>query len=111
MISEVNLPILFVFSGYTEMWCWACLSRIFLFFADGLKPETKTLLTVASKKKSKAGKGDTTKEEENSKTDSVQPITISLLFKRYVFDTQKKMIQSWESKRGLWLHLNHQTLK
>ncbi|KAK2529487.1 hypothetical protein Q9233_006998 [Columba guinea] len=61
---------------------------------DGLKPETKTLLTVASKKKSKAGKGDTTKEEENSKNDSAQPITISLLFKRYVFDTQKKMIQS-----------------
>ncbi|KAM9276722.1 selenocysteine-specific elongation factor isoform 2-T2 [Morus bassanus] len=61
---------------------------------DGLKPDTKMLLTVASKKKSKAGKGDTTKEDESSKNDSVQPVTISLLFKRYVFDTQKKMIQS-----------------
>ncbi|KAM6247369.1 selenocysteine-specific elongation factor [Spheniscus humboldti] len=61
---------------------------------DGLKPDTKVLLTVASKKKSKAGKGDTTKEDESSKNDSAQPVTISLLFKRYVFDTQKKMIQS-----------------
>ncbi|XP_029851825.1 selenocysteine-specific elongation factor isoform X4 [Aquila chrysaetos chrysaetos] len=61
---------------------------------DGLKPDTKMLLTVASKKKSKAGKGDTAKEDESSKNDSAQPVTISLLFKRYVFDTQKKMIQS-----------------
>ncbi|XP_074952134.1 selenocysteine-specific elongation factor isoform X1 [Phalacrocorax aristotelis] len=61
---------------------------------DGLKPDTKMLLTVASKKKSKAGKGDTTKEDESSKNDSAQPVTISLVFKRYVFDTQKKMIQS-----------------
>ncbi|XP_074008116.1 selenocysteine-specific elongation factor isoform X2 [Numenius arquata] len=61
---------------------------------DGLKPDTKMLLTVASKKKSKAGKGDATKEDESSKNDSAQPVTISLLFKRYVFDTQKKMIQS-----------------
>ncbi|NXJ50742.1 SELB factor, partial [Spizaetus tyrannus] len=61
---------------------------------DGLKPDTKMLLTVASKKKSKAGKGDTAKEDEGSKNDSAQPVTISLLFKRYVFDTQKKMIQS-----------------
>ncbi|XP_055565008.1 selenocysteine-specific elongation factor isoform X1 [Falco biarmicus] len=61
---------------------------------DGLKPDTKMLLTVASKKKSKAGKGDTIKEDESSKNDSAQPVTISLLFKRYVFDTQKKMIQS-----------------
>lgn len=70
------------------------LSCVSLCFTDGLKPETKTLLTTASKKKSKAGKGDTTKEDESSKNDSVQPVTISLLFKRYVFDTQKKMIQS-----------------
>ncbi|NXW01146.1 SELB factor, partial [Fregetta grallaria] len=61
---------------------------------DGLKPDTKMLLAVAYKKKSKAGKGDTTKEDESSKNDSAQPVTISLLFKRYVFDVQKKMIQS-----------------
>lgn len=63
-------------------------------FTDGLKPDTKMLLTAASKKKSKGGKGDMTKEDESSKNDSAQPITISLIFKRYVFDTQKKMIQS-----------------
>nr|XP_006120284.1 selenocysteine-specific elongation factor isoform X1 [Pelodiscus sinensis] len=60
----------------------------------GLKADTKVLLTVTSKKKSKTGKGDTAKEDESSKIDSAQPVTISLLFKRYVFDTQKKMIQS-----------------
>ncbi|CAM5125918.1 unnamed protein product [Eretmochelys imbricata] len=61
---------------------------------NGLKPDTKVLLTVTSKKKSKAGKGDTAKEDESSKVDSAQPVTINLLFKRYVFDTQKKMVQS-----------------
>nr|XP_047929298.1 selenocysteine-specific elongation factor isoform X4 [Anser cygnoides] len=65
-----------------------------IFLDDGLKPETKMLLTAASKKKSKAGKGDANKEDESSKNDSAQPVTITLLFKRYVFDTQKKMIQS-----------------
>lgn len=52
------------------------------------------MLTAVSKKKSKGGKGDMTKEDENSKNDSAVPVTISLIFKRYVFDTQKKMIQS-----------------
>ncbi|NXA95233.1 SELB factor, partial [Melanocharis versteri] len=61
---------------------------------DGLKPDTKMLLTAASKKKCKGGKGDMTKEDESSKNNSAQPVTISLTFKRYVFDTQKKMIQS-----------------
>ncbi|NXP34932.1 SELB factor, partial [Leiothrix lutea] len=61
---------------------------------DGLKPDTKMVLTAASKKKSKGGKGDVTKEDESSKNDSALPVTISLIFKRYVFDTQKKMIQS-----------------
>uniref|UniRef100_A0A8C4P3X3 Eukaryotic elongation factor, selenocysteine-tRNA specific n=1 Tax=Dromaius novaehollandiae TaxID=8790 RepID=A0A8C4P3X3_DRONO len=61
---------------------------------DGLRPDTKMLLTVASKKKSKASKGDAAKEDEGSKSDSAQPVAITLLFKRYVFDMQKKMIQS-----------------
>uniref|UniRef100_A0A8C8RVC1 Selenocysteine-specific elongation factor n=1 Tax=Pelusios castaneus TaxID=367368 RepID=A0A8C8RVC1_9SAUR len=61
---------------------------------DGLKPDTKVLLSVTSKKKSKTGKGDAAKEDESCKVDSAQPVTVSLLFKRYVFDTQKKMIQS-----------------
>uniref|UniRef100_A0A8D0GFL1 Eukaryotic elongation factor, selenocysteine-tRNA specific n=1 Tax=Sphenodon punctatus TaxID=8508 RepID=A0A8D0GFL1_SPHPU len=59
---------------------------------DGLNPDTKALLAATSKKKSKAGKGD--KEDERSKVDSAQPVNISLLFKRYVFDAQKRMIQS-----------------
>lgn len=75
-------------------WDVECVCHVFLCFTDGLKPHTKTLISVASKKKSKAGKGDTTKGDESSKNDSAQTVTISLLFKRYVFDTQKKMIQS-----------------
>ncbi|XP_044158140.1 selenocysteine-specific elongation factor [Bufo gargarizans] len=61
---------------------------------NGLKPETKQALGGSSKKKTKASKGDTesTKEEE-SRTDS-QPVLIILAFKRYVFDPQKKIIQS-----------------
>ncbi|XP_077181525.1 selenocysteine-specific elongation factor [Paroedura picta] len=62
--------------------------------SDGVKPETKALLTATSKKKPKAGKGDPAKEDESSKVDSVQPVHITLVFKRYVFDAQKKMIQS-----------------
>ncbi|XP_062977684.1 selenocysteine-specific elongation factor [Elgaria multicarinata webbii] len=61
---------------------------------DGVRPETKALLTAISKKKPKAGKGDTAKEDESNKVDSVQPVHITLLFKRYIFDAQKKMIQS-----------------
>ncbi|KAM8930297.1 selenocysteine-specific elongation factor [Pelodytes ibericus] len=61
---------------------------------NGLKPETKKVLTVPSKKKSKLGKGDPEiAKEEEIKQDS-QPVLITLWFKRYVFDPQKKMIQS-----------------
>lgn len=65
-----------------------------LFFSGGVRPETKALLTATSKKKPKAGKGDSAKEDESNKVDSVQPVRITLLFKRYIFDAQKKMIQS-----------------
>ncbi|XP_063797242.1 selenocysteine-specific elongation factor [Pseudophryne corroboree] len=61
---------------------------------NGLKPETKQILGSSSKKKSRAGKGDAEPaKEEETKTDS-QPVLITLWFKRYVFDPQKKMIQS-----------------
>ncbi|KAG9483949.1 hypothetical protein GDO78_009714 [Eleutherodactylus coqui] len=61
---------------------------------SGVKPETKQLLGGSSKKKTKASKGDTeSAKEEESGADS-QPVFISLAFRRYVFDTQKKMIQS-----------------
>ncbi|XP_030061942.1 LOW QUALITY PROTEIN: selenocysteine-specific elongation factor [Microcaecilia unicolor] len=62
---------------------------------NGLHPSTKQLLTPSSKKKSK-GKGDSTASvarEDDGKVDS-EPVLISLCFKRYVFDPQKKMIQS-----------------
>ncbi|XP_063283452.1 selenocysteine-specific elongation factor [Pelobates fuscus] len=61
---------------------------------NGLRPETKQVLTVPSKKRSKAGKGDTeAPKEDEVKLDS-QPVHITLCFKRYVFDPHKKMIQS-----------------
>ncbi|XP_068108832.1 selenocysteine-specific elongation factor [Hyperolius riggenbachi] len=60
----------------------------------GLKPETKQILGGSSKKKSKANKGDAeTQKEEETRSDS-QQVLIMLGFKRYVFDPQKKMIQS-----------------
>ncbi|KAG5274957.1 hypothetical protein AALO_G00142020 [Alosa alosa] len=58
---------------------------------EGLKEETKQLLSCG-KKKGKGGKGDAVKEEE-PKGDS-QPVLIHLRFKRYVFDPKKKMVQS-----------------
>ncbi|XP_075039726.1 selenocysteine-specific elongation factor isoform X2 [Mixophyes fleayi] len=61
---------------------------------NGLKPETKQILGASSKKKSRAGKGDVeSAKDEEPRTDS-QPVLITLWFKRYVFDPQKKMIQS-----------------
>ncbi|XP_077132681.1 selenocysteine-specific elongation factor [Ranitomeya variabilis] len=61
---------------------------------NGLQPETKQVLGGTSKKKSKASKGDAgSAKEEESRADG-QPVLIVLAFKRYVFDPQKKMIQS-----------------
>lgn len=56
---------------------------------EGLRPETKSLLSSTSKKKGKGGG----KGEEEPKTES-QHININLHFKRYVFDPHKKMTQS-----------------
>ena len=84
LISEVKLPVHFfqtrcsVSLSCLVMYVLVCL----LFLTGGLKPETKMLLSAASKKKSKAGKGDANKEDESSKNDSAQPVTITLLFKR-----------------------------
>ncbi|KAM4613046.1 selenocysteine-specific elongation factor [Polymixia lowei] len=61
--------------------------------SEGLRPETKQLLSSTSKKKGKGGgKGEPAKEDE-TKADS-QPIGINLHFKRYIFDPHKKMVQS-----------------
>ncbi|XP_069793504.1 selenocysteine-specific elongation factor isoform X2 [Narcine bancroftii] len=59
---------------------------------DGLSPETKQQLAQTGKKRMKGTKGDASKVDEE-KRDS-QPVTISLDFKRYLFDPQKKMVQS-----------------
>lgn len=56
---------------------------------EGLRPETKSLLSSAAKKKGKGG----SKGEEEPKTES-QPVSIHLHFRRYVFDPHKKMSQS-----------------
>ncbi|XP_071375115.1 selenocysteine-specific elongation factor isoform X1 [Centroberyx affinis] len=61
--------------------------------SEGLRPETKQLLSSTSKKKGKGGaKGEPANENE-PKADS-QPVGIHLHFKRYVFDPHKKMVQS-----------------
>ncbi|XP_069824836.1 selenocysteine-specific elongation factor [Dendropsophus ebraccatus] len=61
---------------------------------NGLKPETKQVLGGSSKKKTKASKGDTEVAKEEESRGDTQPVLITLAFKRYVFDPQKKMIQS-----------------
>ncbi|XP_029286898.1 selenocysteine-specific elongation factor [Cottoperca gobio] len=60
---------------------------------EGLCPETKQLLSSTSKKKGKGGSKGEPATEEEPKTDS-QPVSIHLHFKRYVFDSHKKMVQS-----------------
>ncbi|XP_060774300.1 selenocysteine-specific elongation factor [Neoarius graeffei] len=60
---------------------------------EGLKEETKQLLSSSSKKKGKGGAKNEPPKEEDAKVDS-QPITIHLNFKRYVYDPHKKMVQS-----------------
>uniref|UniRef100_UPI00398F20C6 selenocysteine-specific elongation factor isoform X2 n=1 Tax=Pristiophorus japonicus TaxID=55135 RepID=UPI00398F20C6 len=59
---------------------------------DGLTPESKLQLAPSSKKKLKGGKEDSTKADDGKS--ETHPITITLAFKRYLFDPQKKMIQS-----------------
>ncbi|TVK90555.1 Selenocysteine-specific elongation factor [Bagarius yarrelli] len=60
---------------------------------EGLKQETKQLLSSVSKKKGKGGAKNEPTKEEDAKVDT-QPIAIHLNFKRYVYDPQKKMVQS-----------------
>lgn len=59
--------------------------------AEGLRPETKDLLASSSSSKKKAKGGS--KGDEEPKTEP-QHVSISLRFKRYVFDPQKRMSQS-----------------
>lgn len=59
---------------------------------DGLSPETKQQLALTGKKKYKAAKGEGARTDEEK--NDAQPATITLAFKRYLFDPQKKMVQS-----------------
>ncbi|XP_018409426.1 PREDICTED: selenocysteine-specific elongation factor [Nanorana parkeri] len=61
---------------------------------NGLKPETKQVLSASSKKKSKGNKGDGENQKEEDVRPEGQAVLITLGFKRYVFDPQKKMTQS-----------------
>lgn len=61
---------------------------------NGLKPETKQILNSSSKKKSKAKKEDGENQKEEEARSDGQVVLITLGFKRYVFDPQKKMTQS-----------------
>lgn len=57
--------------------------------AGGLSPESKKILTPTLKKRGRAGRG-----EEAGQPEPVQHVALSLSFKRYVFDTHKRMVQS-----------------
>ncbi|KAK2889398.1 hypothetical protein QQF64_028443 [Cirrhinus molitorella] len=60
---------------------------------EGLKDETKQLLSSSSKKKGKGGAKNESSKSEETKPDA-QPVTIHLNFKRYIYDPHKKMVQS-----------------
>ncbi|XP_006870550.1 PREDICTED: selenocysteine-specific elongation factor [Chrysochloris asiatica] len=61
----------------------------------GLSPESKKIMMPVLKKRGRAGRGEATKEEEGAeRPEPSQPVTLRLTFKRYVFDTHKRMVQS-----------------
>ncbi|XP_007983647.2 selenocysteine-specific elongation factor isoform X2 [Chlorocebus sabaeus] len=61
----------------------------------GLSPESKKILTPALKKRARAGRGEATRQEESAeRSEPSQHVALSLTFKRYVFDTHKRMVQS-----------------
>ncbi|XP_069353767.1 selenocysteine-specific elongation factor [Eulemur rufifrons] len=61
----------------------------------GLSPESKKILTAALKKRGRAGRGEGTSQDEGAeRTEPAQHVTLSLSFKRYVFDPHKRMVQS-----------------
>ncbi|CAL8401865.1 unnamed protein product [Arctogadus glacialis] len=61
--------------------------------AEGLRADTILLLGSGSKKKGKGGGKTEPGQEEEPRAES-HPVSIHLHFKRYVFDTHKKMVQS-----------------
>ncbi|KAM4799883.1 LOW QUALITY PROTEIN: selenocysteine-specific elongation factor [Urocitellus parryii] len=61
----------------------------------GLSPEAKRILTPVPKKRGRGGPGEATRQEEGAeRPEPPQHVTLSLSFKRYVFDTQKRMVQA-----------------
>lgn len=61
----------------------------------GLSPESKKILTPALKKRARASRGEATRQEESAeRSEPLQHVALSLTFKRYVFDTHKRMVQS-----------------
>ncbi|XP_005387101.1 PREDICTED: selenocysteine-specific elongation factor isoform X2 [Chinchilla lanigera] len=61
----------------------------------GLSPESKKILMTAVKKRGRAGHGEAAKQEEGAeRPEPAQHVELSLSFKRYVFDTHKRMVQS-----------------
>ncbi|XP_047391000.1 selenocysteine-specific elongation factor [Sciurus carolinensis] len=60
----------------------------------GLSPESKRILAPALKKRGR-GRGEAARQEEGTeRPEPPQHVTLSLSFKRYVFDTHKRMVQS-----------------
>ncbi|XP_037379992.1 selenocysteine-specific elongation factor [Talpa occidentalis] len=60
----------------------------------GLSPESKKILTPSLKKRGRAGRGEAAKQEDGAeRPEPTQHVALSLSFKRYVFDTHKRMVQ------------------
>ncbi|KAM4821076.1 selenocysteine-specific elongation factor [Thomomys bottae] len=60
----------------------------------GLSSESKKTLAPAVKKRGRPGRGEASVQEEGPERPEPQHVTLSLSFKRYVFDPHKRMVQS-----------------
>ena len=68
---------------------------IFIFSPEGLPPDMVQRFSGGKKKAKKGGGGEGEEESTDSPTQGgLEPVKIVLTFKRYVFDPQKKMIQT-----------------
>lgn len=64
-----------------------------LSISEGLTNET--FQRYSAKKKGKGKEEDSTPSEEGATSESKDPVKIYLHFKRYVYDPNKKMVQSF----------------
>lgn len=66
-----------------------CLKKFLPLFADGLREGTKTILAGKGKKSKKKAES----AELSATNNAVAVVNVTLRFKRYIHDPEKKMVQ------------------